>query len=991
MSVRVTFHRLTLRGFGPYRDERVVEFPSAMGVICAPNAAGKSSVVAGLIAVLYGLPSTSDPRDFGQTRYRNWDGSARFEGELELSVESSDCHLRYRLLRDFNTHHVRLLRLEAQGAVTEIDSAHNPSARRRNERYEDRLHAILGIRSRELFLSTFCVAQPLPLTGCIDVELQRLLSGAGAGAYPAALDRLCEALKLRTVRTGELHVTPRNGKREGTLDELQRRLAELRQRLSSDADVADRLHRIADELARMGKRRQEVANELQRAQALLQTWREWRRHADTYRDSFRRRAEIREAVQQAALMARRASEGRAEMQAAWPEHAQFTDASMTTLLQLERLQQERADVMSRLHAIEIDMRGESARYFAMDAAIHGDWRLTQTDAGTCEALTRFVQASDALQSYALFERAAAGMPDAQTLYARRVVLVDDIARARRACEDAIHQSNALEAEAASLETEEAELRPYVVDLDERLEAVRTLQAQRERAKMAQRRWLRQAVLSSATLIPVILLSFMATKGWARLCPLAMLAIGCGLIWRAGAEARGIDRAIRSLGRRMRGFGGSTTDAAELMRLSQQRGHLETRQLLLQERRRTLATDEALSDARRIEASALTELEKLDAYLAPFEAHYTDVCEAERAWVGCKAAVQAAENAVREERAALEARLRLHKQQKQQEELRHADIQQQIEQLGASVKVLLEACKGDASLARERLQAFLSARATMVADEQALVATLSAFGDGTTLSSLRERRDLTDDALQTARRRLADLAETCAELPEPDRALEPATGADRMAELQRQVHDTESQSMALDEQHRQLEREYDRLFDRDPLNVAAAEVELEALQREEMTRRTEVEAISLAWHELRAAVADYQSSHRVRLEQAASRYFGPLSGDSGATVHLDATFSVRVRLTNGHEILPQQLSCGTQDQLYVALRLAVADLLAGEQCLPLIFDDPFVNFDDDRLQRMRVALQSAAQTRQVLLFTHRLDASAWGEPVELMAGRSAELV
>lgn len=66
----------------------------------------------------------------------------------------------------------------------------------------------------------------------------------------------------------------------------------------------------------------------------------------------------------------------------------------------------------------------------------------------------------------------------------------------------------------------------------------------------------------------------------------------------------------------------------------------------------------------------------------------------------------------------------------------------------------------------------------------------------------------------------------------------------------------------------------------------------------------------------------------------------------------------------HEVLWR--SDGTMDQLYVALRLAVAEELIPDA--PLVLDDAFVRFDDKRLQAALDILQQQARNKQVILFT-----------------------
>ena len=55
-----------------------------------------------------------------------------------------------------------------------------------------------------------------------------------------------------------------------------------------------------------------------------------------------------------------------------------------------------------------------------------------------------------------------------------------------------------------------------------------------------------------------------------------------------------------------------------------------------------------------------------------------------------------------------------------------------------------------------------------------------------------------------------------------------------------------------------------------------------------------------------------------------------------------------------------------DQLYFALRLAIAQELTPDA--PLILDDAFVRFDDDRLTKALELLKEESTQRQVLIFT-----------------------
>ena len=64
----------------------------------------------------------------------------------------------------------------------------------------------------------------------------------------------------------------------------------------------------------------------------------------------------------------------------------------------------------------------------------------------------------------------------------------------------------------------------------------------------------------------------------------------------------------------------------------------------------------------------------------------------------------------------------------------------------------------------------------------------------------------------------------------------------------------------------------------------------------------------------------------------------------------------------------ELSRGTVDQLYLAARLAMLDLIYRDTKPPLLLDDPFVKFDPDRREQAIGLCKEIAREHQVLLFT-----------------------
>ncbi|MBD3367431.1 MAG: AAA family ATPase [Candidatus Eisenbacteria bacterium] len=72
---------------------------------------------------------------------------------------------------------------------------------------------------------------------------------------------------------------------------------------------------------------------------------------------------------------------------------------------------------------------------------------------------------------------------------------------------------------------------------------------------------------------------------------------------------------------------------------------------------------------------------------------------------------------------------------------------------------------------------------------------------------------------------------------------------------------------------------------------------------------------------------------------------------------------------------EDLSSGTRDQLYLAARCALLDLLAPEGTTPLLLDDAFAGFDPERRRAAYELLDSIADDRQVILLTSELHPEA----------------
>ena len=131
--------------------------------------------------------------------------------------------------------------------------------------------------------------------------------------------------------------------------------------------------------------------------------------------------------------------------------------------------------------------------------------------------------------------------------------------------------------------------------------------------------------------------------------------------------------------------------------------------------------------------------------------------------------------------------------------------------------------------------------------------------------------------------------------------------------------------------------------------------------------TTYSAVILAQNTLAEATAQLQKRFAPRISRRAKQLLGSLTG--GRYDRLNLTDELRLEVgAEDEDILRSPLwrSDGTADQLYLAVRLAVAEELTPHA--PLVLDDALVRFDDARLTAALEVLREQAEEKQILLFT-----------------------
>ena len=190
-----------------------------------------------------------------------------------------------------------------------------------------------------------------------------------------------------------------------------------------------------------------------------------------------------------------------------------------------------------------------------------------------------------------------------------------------------------------------------------------------------------------------------------------------------------------------------------------------------------------------------------------------------------------------------------------------------------------------------------------------------------------------------------------EIPREQLRLRQSQLRDRDASLRRELHTTQGRVQSLG----------------DP---AELRLQLQSLAERQSALQKEYDAIAMAMEVLALSNSSLQTRFSPALGEHAAAIFTNLTGGRYNKVLLDRSMTPSAQQTD--QLIPHegsQLSQGTADQLYLAVRLAICEMvLPAERAVPIILDDALVNFDDERMAAALDYLLGLSSKHQILLFT-----------------------
>lgn len=149
------------------------------------------------------------------------------------------------------------------------------------------------------------------------------------------------------------------------------------------------------------------------------------------------------------------------------------------------------------------------------------------------------------------------------------------------------------------------------------------------------------------------------------------------------------------------------------------------------------------------------------------------------------------------------------------------------------------------------------------------------------------------------------------------------------------------------------------------NLLAEKADYQQESPRELEIKQQTEACQLALRTLQDLSEHVYEDTREHLEGEISRILSSVSCGSYDRITLDEQMNL-VACQGSRKLYPWQLSHGTMEQMYFALRLGAGRFFTQEESMPVLLDEVFSSFDETRLEETLRWL--SRQPEQIFLFT-----------------------
>lgn len=144
-------------------------------------------------------------------------------------------------------------------------------------------------------------------------------------------------------------------------------------------------------------------------------------------------------------------------------------------------------------------------------------------------------------------------------------------------------------------------------------------------------------------------------------------------------------------------------------------------------------------------------------------------------------------------------------------------------------------------------------------------------------------------------------------------------------------------------------------------------ELEELKQEREKLLNYNDTIEIAKEVLKESYDELKNNVGPEFDKKLSYIVEKITNNKYNDVYIDNEHNIKIKTEHGEYVNLERFSTGTIEQVNLALRLAYIDTISKEK-LPIILDEAFAFYDDERLANIMKFLNKEYEDRQVIIFT-----------------------
>jgi len=189
-----------------------------------------------------------------------------------------------------------------------------------------------------------------------------------------------------------------------------------------------------------------------------------------------------------------------------------------------------------------------------------------------------------------------------------------------------------------------------------------------------------------------------------------------------------------------------------------------------------------------------------------------------------------------------------------------------------------------------------------------------------------------------------------------------------------IHEIEKKIGTMEKNLAELKYEYSKIEERmDLLNkfleeLANIEEDIFRKEREIEGYKEEIISIEIAKEVIEKVSEKIHNQFAPDINESISQLMGFITNGKYGKIKVDDKLDISVENPLTGELIPiDSLSGGTIDQIHFALRFSIMDSMKKDN-FPLILDDSFIQYDDNRLENILKFLGKLSEKTQIILFT-----------------------